>query len=393
MSPRLATSMTLKMDWFNGVQIFPAEVKEVIYSDKNPILIYGIKVKQLNDSTGIKDESSIAVETAIPLNYNVIRVPLVGEVVLVLRAPSSYTTGVRFSSTLYYIDIVSLQSSKHHNSLPTVANIEFNSTNKSTSYAETSAGNVNKPVEPTIDKNFQENSNSKPLQHYVGDVLLSGRYGHSIRFSTTPKSGNFTVQPEFSGAEGKPITIIRNTTEKNSTGKVNDFVTEKFTNDENLIVMASGQNLKFEQSSKALSSINKQKITSWKDEQWGRTPQILVSSGRIVFNSSQKEIIAFAKNGIGLSSETSIGIDAKATVSINGKKIELGTDADEPIILGNKWKTWAENLIDTLATVIVVTPAGPSSPLSASPQWASIAGFKGQIPTLLSEQSFVKKLS
>lgn len=376
----------------NLIEIYPAEVREVIYSDENPVLLYGIKVKQL-DNTGIKGDSSITLQTAIPLNYNVLRIPLKGEIVLILRAPSSYASGLRETTTLYYLDIVSLQSSVHHNSLPTVSEVSVNDNSKSVGYAEASAGNVSTTNSVTSDKNFQENIDNKPLQHYVGDVIISGRYGHSLRFSTTPKQGKFTVAPKFSKAEGAPITILRNSKFTKNTGKINDFVTETFSKEDNVLVMASGQQLDFEQSSKVLSAINNLKITSWKDQQWGTTPQTLISSGRIVFNSTQKEIIAFAKNGIGLSSETVIGIDAKKEISLNSKKITLGTNADEPLILGNQWKSWTESLIDTLATVVVTTPAGPSSPLSASPQWASIAAFKGQIPTLLSEVSFTKKLS
>ena len=48
-------------------------------------------------------------------------------------------------------------------------------------------------------------------------------------------------------------------------------------------------------------------------------------------------------------------------------------------------------LIDDLAKLTVITPVGPSSPLSASPQWASIAAYKGKIDSLLSELSFTKK--
>ena len=208
----------------------------------------------------------------------------------------------------------------------------------------------------------------------------------------SPKSGKFTVQPNWSGgSESAPITIFRNSKQGIDTKQINDYITEDFTNEENVIVQASGQNIIFEQGSGVTTSIESKKITSWKDESWGTTPQTLISSGRLVFNSTQKEIIAFAKNGIALSTETSIAIDAKEDVSINGTKIELGTEADEPLILGNKWKEWANGLIDDLAKLTVITPVGPSSPLSASPQWASIAAYKGKIDSLLSELSFTKK--
>lgn len=375
------------------IEFFPAEVKEVIYSDATPTLIYGVRVKILDDQP-VEDEESPNVVTAVPLNYNVLRIPIVGEVVLVLRAPSSFATGVRNSQTLYYIDVVSLQSSTHHNALPTIANKKSataEQSNNSDNYNESSSGNTKQESDPKLDSDFQENPTAKPLQHYVGDVIFEGRYGQSIRFSTTPKSGKFTVAPRWSGSAGNPISIFRNSRQGTDTKRINDFVTEDFTKEDNILVLASGQNIQFEQASGILDAINSKKITSWKDENWGTTPQALLSSGRIVFNSTQKEIIAFAKNGIGLSTETSIALDAKESISINSAKIELGVDADEPLILGNKWKSWAESLIDDLGKLTVVTPAGPSSPLSASPQWPTIASLKSKIPDLLSESAFTKK--
>jgi hypothetical protein len=375
-------------------QLTPAEVLEVIYDDDTPGLIYGLKVKIL-DETAADDETSPAVMTAKPLNMNMLRIPIIGEVVLLLRAPSSYATGVRYTTDTYYIDIVSLQSSVHHNALPTISakKIQTNATSgNSDKYTETESGNRNQDSEPTVDDNFYEVSTIKPLQPYVGDFIISGRYGNTIRFSTTPKSGKFTVPPRWTnGSEGAPITIFRNTRQFKDTKRFNDYVTEDFTNDENLIVLASGQNIEFEQSSAVVTAIESLGLNSWKTENWGKTPQALISSGRIIFNSSQKEIIAFAKNGIGLSTETSIAIDAKENVEINSKKITLGNGADEPLILGNKFKTWAENLIDSLSTLTVITPAGPSSPLSASPQWATITSLKSQIPFILSDLSFTKK--
>ena len=375
-------------------QITSGEVLEVLYGDSNPNLIYGIKVKPL-DNTPADDETTLSVITAKPLNTSILRIPIKGEVVLLLNAPSSYASGTSAASDTYYFDIVSLQSSIHHNALPTISSKKIQTgqtSGDSDEYNETSSGNTNTQEEPKIDENFSENPTVKPLQPYIGDLLIEGRYGNSIRFSTTPKSGKFTVDPKWSGgSESAPITIFRNSKQGTDTQKINDFITEDFTNNENIIVMASGQSIEFEQGSGVVTSIQSKGITSWQDETWGTTPQTLISSGRLIFNSSQKEIIAFAKNGIGLSTETNIAIDAKDVIAINSTKIELGDGADEPLILGNSFKSWVESLIDTLSTLTVLTPAGPSSPLSASPEWASIASLKGEISNLLSDLSFTKK--
>lgn len=374
-------------------EISAGEVLEVIYNDDKPNLIYGLKVKELGGGPA-SDVAEVTTITAKPLNIGFLRIPIVGEAVLLIKAPSSYGTSVRNTSDTYYLDVVSMQSSIHHNSLPTqtAKTVQKNATaGDAEKYNSAAAGNTNKPQDPKVDDNFTENDKVQPLQHYIGDMLIEGRYGNSIRFSTTPKSGKFTVPPKWSnGKPAAPITIFRNSVQEKG-GKINGFITEDFNKEDNVIVQASGQNIEFAQASKVLSSTNKYSLTSWKDENWGTTPQTLISSGRIVFNSFQKEIIAFAKKGIALSSETAITIDAKDIVSLNAKKMELGTDSSEPLILGNKWKKWMEDLIDAIGALTDISPVGPCVPTKSDPQWGKIASLKSQIPTLLSDISFTKK--
>jgi hypothetical protein len=374
-------------------EISAGEVLEVIYNDDKPNLIYGLKVKELGGGPA-SDVAEVTTITAKPLNIGFLRIPIVGEAVLLIKAPSSYGTSIRNTSDTYYLDVVSMQSSIHHNSLPTqtAKTVQKNMTSGDAgNYNSAAAGNINKPKDPKVDDNFSENAKVQPLQHYIGDMLIEGRYGNSIRFSTTPKSGKFTVQPKWSnGKPAAPITIFRNSVQEKG-GKINGFITEDFNKEDNVIVQASGQNIEFEQASKVLSSTNKYSLTSWKDENWGTTPQTLISSGRIVFNSFQKEIIAFAKKGIALSSETAITIDAKDMVSLNAKKMELGTGSEEPLILGKKWKAWMEDLIDAIGDLTDISPVGPCAPTKSDPQWSKIASLKAKIPTLLSDISFTKK--
>ena len=376
-----------------AIEITVGEVLEIIYDDKNPNLSYGIKVK-LFDASNVEDSSSPGVITASPLNSNVLRIPLKGEIVLLTKATSSYASGLSNSLEWYYIDIVNLQKDIHHNSIPTVSKFQLNKNPQASgNYNQAAAGNTNQEQAPASDKNFTELETVKPLQPYVGDVIIQGRYGNSIRMSTTPKSGTFTKPAKWKeGNAGAPITIIRNTEQITNTGKINDFTTEDFKNEDNVIVMTSGQSIEFEQASGVLAAIKSKKITSWKDDKWGKAPQTLISSGRIIFNSWQKEIIAFAKNGIGLSSETTIAIDSKESISLNSKKIELGDNATEPLILGNQFKIWINNLLTTLSTLTPISPMGPCTPLIAAPQWASVEGFRGQIDTFLSQVAFTKKL-
>ena len=178
-------------------ELMPAEVLEVLYTDENPELIYGIKAKIKDDQIYV-DEESLTVITAIPINFSQIRIPITGEIVLLIKAPASYASGLKSSTTIYYLDIVSLQSSIHHNALPTATKISISGTKSNgdaASYQQSSAGNLNKTSSPTIDKNFQENTTVKPLQPYIGDVIYQGRYGNSLRFSaSSDKNSLFLIR-------------------------------------------------------------------------------------------------------------------------------------------------------------------------------------------------------
>jgi hypothetical protein len=200
----------------------------------------------------------------------------------------------------------------------------------------------------------------------------------------------FTKAPNWSEGTG-PITIIRNTKQITDTGKVNDFVTEDLINDDSVIVLSSDQKLAFEEASKVSTSLDSKGITSWRDSAFGESSQILLSSRRLIFNSSQNEIIAFAKSGIALSTETSITIDAQDDISLNANRVEIGTDADEQMLLGNAFQSWMEQFIDALSLLTVITPTGPASPLTSTPQWTQIETLKSQLPDLLSEIGFISK--
>lgn len=385
------------------ITLMPAEVVQINYSDAVPAATHTISVKLLDRQSIAAEnlEESFALVTAKPLNMNVRRLPIKGEIVLLIKAPSSAASGPVRASTNYYLDIISLQQSSHHNSLPNVSVIRSINTNASgdaNEYQQTEAGSTTQDTatDPELDVNFIENEKVRSLQHYVGDLIFEGRYGQSLRFSSTQISGiGFARPPRWkksaSAPEGTPITILRNNKQQKDITRLAELETEEFTTDDNLIVLASGQELKFTQSSETLDSANEYGITSWQDEKWGTTPQILISSGRIVFNSTQQEIIQFAKNGIALSSEASVTIDAASDVSINGSRIELGTSSDEQLILGTSWADWMDQLLDAIAQFTAVTPTGPTLPFSSSPQWPQIAQLKSQIPELLSQLSFTKK--
>lgn len=375
-------------------------VLNVLYTDENSAVPYGIQVMLLGDFTkkAFQDETDPEIVTAIPLSLFATRIPIKNEVVLLIKSVAKSSTGLNVLYQTYYIDIVSLQSNVHHNTLPLTGvneNSDSETDGNSEDYEAAENGQTTQETETndenTVDEDFQLTENVKLLQPYVGDTIYQGRFGQSIRFSSTQKNNDlFTKAPNWSEGTG-PITIIRNSKQVTDTGKVNDFVTEDLINDDSVIVLSSDQKLAFEEASKVSTSLDSKGITGWRDSAFGESSQILLSSRRLIFNSSQNEIIAFAKSGIALSTETSITIDAQDDISLNANRVEIGTDADEQMLLGNAFQSWMEQFIDALSLLTVITPTGPASPLTSTPQWTQIETLKSQLPDLLSEIGFISK--
>jgi hypothetical protein len=373
-----------------NLEIVPAEVLSINFSDSNPTLVNTIRVKVLDRQTSATNDTSLNSLIARPLSSLIKRIPLVHEVVLLIKAPSAYTNGIRVDTDNYYIDIVGLSSNLNHNSLPKVSKVNVLTTTKtnSTSYSNSQTGNVkvNTTSESTLDTNFTENALVKALQPYVGDVLLEGRFGNSIRFSSTQKNTSlFSKIPKWSqGNIGDPILIIRNTRQSTNTNRQNDFTTEDLNLDDSVIALTSGQQIEFTPNTNVNVALKSEGLDTWQKDKWGKIPNALVSSGRVTINSNAKEVSVFGKDGISLAADNSVTVDSTKNIVLNAAEIKLGDNATEQLVLGNQLVTWLNNLITTLSTLTVTTAAGPSLPLITSPQWASIQSLQGQLNTLLS---------
>lgn len=64
--------------------------------------------------------------------------------------------------------------------------------------------------------------------------------------------------------------------------------------------------------------------------------QIIIDSGRVHLNAKDDFIVLMSKKSISLSSQGSVNIDANASFIVNSNRIRLGTEATEPLVLGNK---------------------------------------------------------
>ena len=358
-------------------QLAFAEVLKVLYDDTNPNYIQGIKCKVLGPGIN-EDDGDPSTTDAKPLNPNLRRVPLQGEIVMLIKAPSAAVASLSNNTTLYYLDVVNIQSLIDHNSVPTSGKIGAGGTSLSAG-----AGATLQSGNPAVDGNFPENTKTAFIQHYVGDVILEGRYGQSLRFSSTQKNKGIFKKPTIweQGSPGDPITVLRNSRFQ---GPAHKLYAEDLEKDDSLIILTSEQKLPLKPASTAKKAADEIGIQDKYEKN-----QILLNSGRLVLNARQEDILAYAKKGVHIAADK-VAIDAQSKFTVDSPSIHLGAQALEPLIFGQKWATWMNNLINALGACIVATGVGPSGPLTGSPNWALVAQLQGQINTLLSQISKTK---
>ena len=130
--------------------------------------------------------------------------------------------------------------------------------------------------------------------------------------------------------------------------------------------------------------------------------QIILNSDSVILNSRDGTLVGMAKNGIGLSTGGDITLDSIGTTTIASPVINLGFEAEEPVVLGNKLEEVIDDLmgeiekiIDAITAISVPTGTGPSGPLVNSPQFLDVKNIglkaiKNKLVSIKSKQNFTK---
>lgn len=218
-----------------------------------------IKFTQLGSS---KDTDNPSTLIARPLFTNVLQYPILEEIVLIIQAPSEGLNKDPQAKTFYYLTTIGLWNSIHHNAFPDIPSFNKKIKNKNDSSNKQVEEGNSIPDNPDIEvlkfgNSFKEKSGIRNLLPEEGDVMVEGRWGQSIRFSstTTKKLPNNSWSAQ--GELGSPITIIRNGQSKErNTSAPWVPIYEDINNDGSSIYMSSGQDIPLELASKNLKSFD-----------------------------------------------------------------------------------------------------------------------------------------
>jgi hypothetical protein len=298
---------------------------------------------------------------AKPLLGNNKNLPLINEIVYIISFPDTKIGEITGNVFSYYINIVSLWNHPHHNGFPSNPNILPESQQKD--YTQTQLGNVRRVTDQSTEiylgNTFVERSNIHPLKPFEGDIITEGRWGNSIRLGSTVTTKPPIVKPlndwSTSGSSGDPIIILRN-------GQGSSFsegwlpVVENINNDESSIYLTSTQNIPLSASNTSYTSYNTGSAPIAPNQYAGK--QVILNSGRLVFNSTNDHILLTSNKSINLNT-SNFNVDSpngqvvlQTFVDINQTgSIKLGDkDATEPLLYGNITQDLLQQLITSIKT-------------------------------------------
>lgn len=324
-------------------------------------------IEIINVSGGTGDYSTTTknqnYKVAYPLQPGIKNYPLINEVVYLTSQPTNKLQVRTGAKALYYISVVNLWNHPHHNAIPYSAG--SNTPENSKSYEQTSLGSTNKLTDSSgvikFGNYFKERSNIYPLQPFEGDLIYEGRWGNSIRLSGTAPDKNpwSTV-----GTQGDAITIIRNGQTDNPNKNGWDFTVEDINTDACSIYLATTQKIPLIANTNYYSYVNNPPTDP--NEYTGK--QIILNSGRLIFNTTEDHLMLSSAKSISLSSAGTVNVDA-SEMTIQTGKIYLGSkSATEPLLLGDTTVELLKEVIAVLKDLVIAS------------QTASNSG--GPIPTL-----------
>ena len=237
------------------VYIFSAQVLDVcldesheLYNEPSDIgIVRYIPYQPMNIMKGEYEEDQNYL--AWPINRNFIRYPLPGEIVVVYMSPGDdlvdpigVKQGVFIRS--YYDQNVTIHNNPTYNINPEIKKDQFGVRQNAIVGQQEAEQRFDQKIE-SINSYKQDNKVKifRQLRPYEGDFILQGRFGNTIRLSSTIDS---TTETQWKGGTaGDPVMILR-VDRKTTTDSKDLFIAEDINTDDATIMMCSGQKVELE---------------------------------------------------------------------------------------------------------------------------------------------------
>lgn len=357
-----------------GTEILPVRVRRVILDDQT----YKEDFDRLGEWASIgtiffdsidKPSSNPNPSTdnhATPLFPNNKIFPLENEIVYIISLPSTKVQNNFNDKIYYYFQPINIWNSAHHNAVPNPIEPPLAANqNIVDDYKVTSVGYSRKvedgSTEIELGDTFKENLKIKNTQPFEGDVIYEGRWGQSIRLGSTVKDSKVPNPWSRNGENGNPITIIKNKQRKDEEDPWVPQV-EDINGDGSSVYLTSNQAIPVEVASRDYKSYENNTAPTSPDK--FIEDQVILNSNRLLFNSKSDSILLSSAKTINLNSVENVNIDSPKTV-INSSQIYLGSkDADESVILGDKFLDSLRDLLTKILSlgIALQSPIGSGTP-------------------------------
>lgn len=328
---------------------------------------------------------------AYPLNSNSRCFPLINEIVYIISLPGKNMSKGSIRKKIYYINNIGIWNHPHHNAFPSDLNnltkiqkddYIFKGQDTNTIEDDFTIRQTSGSTGIYLGKTFEERSNIHPLLPFEGDFIQEGRWGNSLRFGSTIKNidlSDTTRRPSQSpnnwsnyGKNGDPIIILRNG-QGNQTEEGWIPIVEDVNNDDSSIYLTSTQQIPINSTDIGYGS-----YIAPKDESFipyaPASPnsfsgnQIILNSGRLVFNSINDHILLSSPLSINLNAQKSINIDTRNFI-VSSKNIFLGgiNKATEPLLKGNLTVDFLQDLMNELQILALALLNAKTEPIILYP--------------------------
>ena len=383
--------------------IFAARVMKAILDDTNPETAEAFKKFGEWSSIGCIFFNSLdnpnpnvifdSNNFARPLFPSVSAIPLENEIIYIMSLPNSNVQANVNEVTYYYFQSINIWGSTHHNAIPDPINGKpTNPESQQQDYQETEAGNVRRvtdgSTEIELGDTFEEKLEVRNMLPYEGDYIYQGRWGNTIRLGSTVTDASIPNTWSSTGESGDPIMILKNGQHDEDTDPWVPQV-EDINTDLSSIYLTSTQTLPIEVASKSYKSYFNAPVSIKEFD----SEQVVINSGRILFNAKDDNILLSSFDTINLNSLNSLNIDTPKTI-IQSKEIYLGDKyATEPVILGDTFLKDFQDLLNKVnsLTSALMLPMALYPPASANPSLPiSAASLKGQVGRMIAKISQYK---
>jgi hypothetical protein len=313
--------------------------------------------------------------TALPLYPNQKYFPLPGEIVLLMDLPSAPSPITGKTEETYYLTTINAWNSPQFNGL-------FLNEDKSLLY-----------------DSFNEDQDFRGLQTFEGDYILEGRFGNSIRFGSTNKSGDQDLSPWSTNPgelDNNPIILITN--KHNFKLPNSDLYIEDINKDGASIYLTSQQLVPLN-----IGNVKLSNITSPIAPFFYIDPQVIINADRTIISSKKDEVLIFGKKGVEIYSQGAIYFQSdEVGITLQDNAIFLGPYNNDgivpqPLLLGNDVKTFLAKLVGSISDFCSLTAGAVSNP-EGTPIFSYMAGatifqlnMESYIKELAKSDSFISK--